>query len=153
AMRPAKAGLADDEFLLGALGQLWLAGVDINWPQLYAHERRGRLPLPTYPFERQRYWIEAKPEGHAGVEPDSLFTRRPDLADWFYVPSWKRSPLLDDGAGQAVMTEASCWLLFSDGGGLSAAVRRQLEKRGEWVVDVRAGEAFAQISDQSYIIN
>src|SRR5205085_6138022 len=47
-MRPAKAGLADDEFLLGALGQLWLAGVDINWPQLYAHERRGRLPLPTY---------------------------------------------------------------------------------------------------------
>jgi acyl transferase domain-containing protein/acyl carrier protein len=152
-MRPAKAGLADDEFWLAALGQLWLAGVDIDWPQLYAYERRGRLPLPTYPFERQRYWIEAKPQGQAGVEPDSLFTRKPDLADWFYVPSWKRSPLPDDGAGQALMTEESCWLLFSDAGGLSAEVRRQLEKRGERVVDVRAGEAFAQISDQSYIIN
>lgn len=44
--------------LLSSLGKLWLAGVDLNWTQFYAHQRRHRLPLPTYPFERQRYWIE-----------------------------------------------------------------------------------------------
>ena len=37
---------------------LWLAGVQIDWAGFYSHERRDRLPLPTYPFERQRYWIE-----------------------------------------------------------------------------------------------
>ena len=41
-----------------ALGQLWLARVEVDWSGFYAHERRYRLPLPTYPFERKRYWIE-----------------------------------------------------------------------------------------------
>ena len=50
----------DVPFLLNTLGQLWLAGVSIAWPGFYAHERRLRVPLPTYPFERQRYWIEAR---------------------------------------------------------------------------------------------
>ncbi|KOP26797.1 non-ribosomal peptide synthase [Hapalosiphon sp. MRB220] len=50
----------DTAFLLNTLGQLWLAGVNINWSNFYAHERRHRVPLPTYPFERQRYWIETE---------------------------------------------------------------------------------------------
>ena len=44
--------------MLSALGRLWLAGSRIDWAGFYAHERRKRLPLPTYPFERQRYWVE-----------------------------------------------------------------------------------------------
>lgn len=49
----------DEHCLLEALGKLWLSGVSINWESFYAHEQRQRLSLPTYPFERQRYWIEA----------------------------------------------------------------------------------------------
>jgi acyl transferase domain-containing protein/acyl carrier protein len=49
---------SDVEFLLKTLGQLWLAGVEIDWSVFYAQEQRHRLPLPTYPFERQRYWID-----------------------------------------------------------------------------------------------
>jgi acyl transferase domain-containing protein len=44
--------------MLTALGQLWLEGVPINWQGFYAHERRLRVPLPTYPFEKKRYWID-----------------------------------------------------------------------------------------------
>jgi len=44
--------------LLTALGQLWLEGVAVNWQGFYAHERRSRVPLPTYPFEKKRYWID-----------------------------------------------------------------------------------------------
>ncbi|HEY9850994.1 MAG TPA: beta-ketoacyl synthase N-terminal-like domain-containing protein [Leptolyngbyaceae cyanobacterium] len=50
---------SDENFLLSTLGKLWLAGVQINWHNFYADEQRYRIPLPTYPFERQRYWIEA----------------------------------------------------------------------------------------------
>lgn len=49
----------DLEHLLTAAGRLWAAGVAIDWAQFYAGQRRRRVPLPTYPFERQRYWIEA----------------------------------------------------------------------------------------------
>jgi amino acid adenylation domain-containing protein len=44
--------------LLQAIGRLWLAGVDLDWAQFYARETRHRVPLPTYPFERQKYWID-----------------------------------------------------------------------------------------------
>jgi acyl transferase domain-containing protein/acyl carrier protein/phospholipid N-methyltransferase len=53
---------SDLAFILDSLGQLWLAGVEVNWSKFHAHNSRYRVPLPTYPFERQRYWIEAKPE-------------------------------------------------------------------------------------------
>jgi acyl transferase domain-containing protein len=45
-------------FILETLGQLWVEGARVDWTGFHAHEKRNRLPLPTYPFERQRYWIE-----------------------------------------------------------------------------------------------
>ncbi len=44
--------------LLSTLGQLWLAGAQPDWDGFYANEKRRRVPLPTYSFERKRYWIE-----------------------------------------------------------------------------------------------
>jgi len=49
---------SDVAFLLNTVGKLWLHGGQIDWSGFYANERRYRLPLPTYPFERQRYWID-----------------------------------------------------------------------------------------------
>lgn len=43
---------------LDKLALLWLKGATIDWPDLHRKEKRRRLPLPTYPFERQRYWID-----------------------------------------------------------------------------------------------
>jgi len=57
-LRYAYERQSDVAFILNTLGQLWLAGIKIDWSRFYAHESRHRLPLPTYPFERQRYWIE-----------------------------------------------------------------------------------------------
>ncbi len=48
----------DQAAMLEALGRLWLAGVAIDWSLLHAGERRSRVQLPTYPFERERYWLE-----------------------------------------------------------------------------------------------
>ena len=45
--------------LLETLGRLWMAGVTIDWQQFYANERRLRVVLPTYPFERKRYWPDS----------------------------------------------------------------------------------------------
>lgn len=41
--------------LLEALGALWESGLEPDWTRFFAHERRRRVPLPTYPFERQRF--------------------------------------------------------------------------------------------------
>ncbi|MFP5287320.1 MAG: thioesterase domain-containing protein, partial [Thermoanaerobaculia bacterium] len=53
----AKDRKPDVQTVLGALGRLWSAGVDVDWTGFRADERRRRIPLPTYPFERRSYWI------------------------------------------------------------------------------------------------
>jgi acyl transferase domain-containing protein len=53
-----------------ALGQLWLAGVPIDWHALHEGKTPRRVSLPGYPFERQRYWIEPKrPTKNATCSP------------------------------------------------------------------------------------
>ena len=49
-----------DTFLL-ALGQLWSAGVDVDWTPLRGGRRPQLVSLPGYPFERQRHWVDHKP--------------------------------------------------------------------------------------------
>jgi acyl transferase domain-containing protein len=44
--------------LLEATAALWLTGVPVNWAATQAGRGRRRVPLPTYPFERKRYWAE-----------------------------------------------------------------------------------------------
>lgn len=56
---PSPTGKEGDyEALLNCIGQIWLYGGRIAWNNFYESEKRHRIPLPTYPFERQRYWIE-----------------------------------------------------------------------------------------------
>ena len=59
---PALASSETDRAtLLKACGRLWLAGVNLDWTALAGDERRLRVALPTYPFERKRHWVEPAP--------------------------------------------------------------------------------------------
>ncbi|MFN6132967.1 MAG: hypothetical protein ACK46L_08715, partial [Synechococcaceae cyanobacterium] len=81
--------------LLDTLGQLWSAGVNVNWQTFYAQQQRQRLSLPTYDFERQRYWIDAPIPNQntqlAGAEHLSVGDSRPQSLSVPYVAP--RDPL------------------------------------------------------------
>ena len=53
-----RAGKEDWPIILSSLANLYVQGVSVNWSQFDADYSRQRLVLPTYPFQRQRYWIE-----------------------------------------------------------------------------------------------
>ncbi|MCH9648390.1 MAG: amino acid adenylation domain-containing protein [Deltaproteobacteria bacterium] len=57
-----RRGKPDQQAMLQALGGLWTAGVEVDWDRLWSGEQRRRVALPTYPFERQRYWIDLPTE-------------------------------------------------------------------------------------------
>jgi acyl transferase domain-containing protein len=143
-IRHANERETDLAFLLNALGQLWMAGVPVDWSALYGEEQRRRVPLPTYPFERLRYWIEPGDSLTTGPAPAS---RQKDLGDWFYVPSWKRSIPPVREPRQATIR----WLLFSGGGSLCTNLARQLEAQGDAVVTVFAGKQFVA-DDKGFVI-
>jgi acyl transferase domain-containing protein len=77
----------DPEFLVEAAGRLWVAGVSLDWRGFRGGERRRRMALPGYPFQRERHWVEPV---RAAARAESG-RRAPDPADWFYLPSWRRS--------------------------------------------------------------
>jgi acyl transferase domain-containing protein/acyl-CoA synthetase (AMP-forming)/AMP-acid ligase II/acyl carrier protein/2-polyprenyl-3-methyl-5-hydroxy-6-metoxy-1,4-benzoquinol methylase len=61
------SGRSEVRAVLDAVGRVWQHGVDIDWTALHV-ERPRRIPLPSYPFERQRYWIERR-SGWGAVAP------------------------------------------------------------------------------------
>ncbi|WP_375773016.1 acyltransferase domain-containing protein [Archangium gephyra] len=71
-------GAAQPSSPLAPLGEAWLAGVSIDWERFRAGERRRRVALPTYSFERERHWIEPAPlQATASTSPGE---RRPVFA-------------------------------------------------------------------------
>jgi phthiocerol/phenolphthiocerol synthesis type-I polyketide synthase E len=56
-IRHPQESIPDQVFILNTLGQLWLSGIQPDWSRFYADERRHRVGLPTYPFERKHYWL------------------------------------------------------------------------------------------------
>ncbi|HLL46554.1 MAG TPA: type I polyketide synthase, partial [Longimicrobiaceae bacterium] len=72
----------DPAHVLAAAGRLWAAGAAVDWRGMHAHERLGRVPLPTYPFERSRFWIEPGDVALPAPRGGGPLERKPDPADW-----------------------------------------------------------------------
>lgn len=122
-------------FLLHSLGRLWTAGVEPGWKAFFAGEERRRVPLPTYPFERRRYWIDpVERQAAPSLRPVSL-DKKPDPADWFYVPVWRQEK---PGAAEAL--PEGPWLVLADETGLGRLLAADLAASGREVVTADPGE-------------
>ena len=154
-LRPSFEQRPDQAFLLESLGRLWLGGVAIDWNAFYGDERRRRVPLPTYPFERKRFWMKATspapralPPAPGRAEPRVArledLVREAEVEKWFYVPVWRRAArrvpdaaVSDDGATRGP------WWAFVDSTPLAGRLLERLADRGEDIVVVEAGAAYA----------
>ena len=141
---------SDLAYLLTSLGQLWLAGVEVDWPAFYTQEERYRIPLPTYPFERKRYWISPPQEAAEVAKPkQQTVNKQSDISQWFYTPSWKRLPLPETQQE----TSLGNILLFIDECGLGEQLATRLRQFSNKVVCVKVGDSFAKESDGVYALN
>ncbi len=142
----------DGAFLLKTVGKLWLAGVKIEWAEFYQHEDRHRLPLPTYPFEGQRYWIEANKAKIPPATTANMANKKADIGDWFYQPVWKQTPVWHLPETQNLAAEESTWLFFLDAQGCGARLAERLEATGCTVIKVQKGTQFVQQDKHTYTL-
>jgi acyl transferase domain-containing protein/acyl carrier protein len=130
----------DRAFVLKTAGRLWLSGARIDWAGLGDGEGHRRVPLPTYPFERQEFRVPATEhvrQAFAIARGYSL--KKQEIDHWFYQPSWRRATL---PAPAAAFGPAARWLIFADEQGLAEAVEAELRAGGHSVVIVRPGARF-----------
>src|SRR5262245_48155418 len=57
-----REGRGAREQMLESVGRLWLAGAEVDWEEVCGGAGRQRIILPTYPFQRQRYWLPNLPK-------------------------------------------------------------------------------------------
>ena len=144
---------SDVAFLLSNLGKLWLVGVDVKWSGFYASERRHRIPLPTYPFERQPYWIELNRQVQDDHQTSASPAKKTNIADWFYIPCWRQSTSLQLFQKEKSLEQQSRWLVFVDTYGLGSEFAETLKQQGQDVIVVRIADNFAKLNDSTYAIN
>jgi len=134
-------GELTEQSLLTSLGKLWLAGVSIDWKSFYKNEARQRVPLPTYPFERSRYWIEPQTAIETGRRQSG---KKRSIADWFYIPSWKRTlrPASVNTLNQPA--DGRRWLIFTDDV-IGSELALKLVQSGQQVISVSIGDDFSRV--------
>ncbi|HEX3731043.1 MAG TPA: type I polyketide synthase, partial [Opitutaceae bacterium] len=141
-MRHPQEKTADDLMIAQALGRLWTAGVEVDWDGYYSGERRRRVPLPKYVFERQRYWVMPVARPAAGTAP---WQRQADVADWFYAPGWDAVPL-----PPAPAAAAKNWLLLANPDADRDALEAALRAAGHDVAIAETGAAFEKFGIGQY---
>lgn len=135
----------DVEVLLEAIGRLWSSGAPIDWERFWSGEKRQRITLPAYPFERRRFWIERNPEQLPGPADQG------DDVGPFYLPAWRETaPAVPDldaiGAGKTV------WVVFAATGEPSMReLTRRLREAGARVLVAEPGESFEK-RDGQYVL-
>jgi acyl transferase domain-containing protein len=147
--RPQSAE-ADTVTLLRAIARLWTSGVPIDFQRMHAGEGRRRVALPTYPFERKRFWVEPNTARQPAPAPrPTAIAKNSDPDEWCFAPVWKSSvgvPSPGEAAGHA-------WLVLARRTALHDAVIDGLRGRGAAVVRVEPGDRFERISSDRYVID
>ncbi|UED83922.1 type I polyketide synthase [Streptomyces profundus] len=123
-LRRGEGGL--DRFLT-SLAEAWTRGVPVAWERVLAGGRQ--VDVPTYPFQRKRYWLDAPASGRRGPVTD----------DWLYEVAWRTRP---EPPGPAL---SGSWLLLTASGLIEneavGAVLDGLKDAGADVLLAAPGEA------------
>ncbi len=136
---------SDLQCALKTLGQLWVTGSNIDWAKLHAPGSAQRIPLPTYPFEHQKFWIEPDiTQPAAALSPSSPADSNHLL---FYRRTWKAASLSPHS-----INESCRWLVFNDSLGLGDRIVAKLEKSGQQVISVTAGSSFKRLPKGEFAI-
>ncbi|MGL4236955.1 SDR family NAD(P)-dependent oxidoreductase [Tabrizicola sp.] len=143
--------VSDDRHFIATLGRLWACGANPDFHQLWGEAKRRRVPLPTYPFQRSRYFVDP---GKAQVvtEADVLPKRHEAVADFGYRLGWRVMPADCPVDVETELGAPLTWLVFADEAGLARATVQRLRSAGHRVITVHAGDAFARTTDDTYTL-
>ncbi len=101
--------------LVGAVGRLWGMGGQVDWRAFSGGDSRRKIPLPTYPFEREEYSLLHEGRDVGGPGQGEMGGERP-ASDTLFAPVWRRAAM-SPSASIAGKPDA-VWLVFLDSLGL-----------------------------------
>jgi acyl transferase domain-containing protein/acyl carrier protein len=138
------------KYFIMALGKLWLYGVNINFTKYYENEFRKYVNVPTYYFDRKKYWIEPSLPKEKLYQNKNTVNVEP-IEKWFYIPVWKQT------IGNYMINtfeKKNCCVFFSSNNEFTNQLISKLKNYFEVVIVVHFGKEFYYSStNKIYIIN
>lgn len=131
----------------------WLKGEKVDWESFWQGKQCSRVSLPTYPFENKYFWVE--PEASTVPLQDSsesdyqYYNKFRDMADWFYISTWKQSYLPFAGRKSGSKTH----LVFADDFKIGLSVAEKLEEKGDNIIVAAVGKSYMQNNESSFVLN
>src|SRR5262245_3978605 len=144
------------ETMLGSLGALYALGQPVDFGKLYL-KRSQKVSLPSYPWQRERYWIESfgaqyLQRSMAPVEMKS--NDKDDLENWFYRIDWQAAAKPEQKRIDSTSAKrGGRWLVFLENRGVGDRLASLLESQGEDCVKVSRGNSYRHLGAGSYQIN
>jgi acyl transferase domain-containing protein/NADP-dependent 3-hydroxy acid dehydrogenase YdfG/acyl carrier protein len=74
-----RGGRSEPQALFHALAEMWVHGVRVDWRATFAASRAKQVALPTYAFQRERYWLQPQASGAGDVTSAGLGAARHPL--------------------------------------------------------------------------
>ena len=143
-LRHYKEETPDDSYFLTVHGRLWAVGYHITTSELWPKQKRRRLPLPTYAFNHQAYWIPPGKPAHDTSESQPRLKKIDNVHEWFRTPVWIPQGALPQ------RTAPQTWLVFLDESGIGKEVVQYLRSQNHHVVTVSESDAYYQVSNEEY---
>ncbi|WP_067339080.1 non-ribosomal peptide synthetase [Stappia indica] len=133
------------------VARAWVGGADVDWPRLHAGTARRRLALPSYPFQRKRYWLplQAAPAAPAsGLSPSQV-----DAGTFEIDLTGREFFLVDHRIGGRPVLPGVAYLELVRAAAVKAGLTRPLLRQVVWMSPlavespVRARVVFTQAAD------
>jgi acyl transferase domain-containing protein/acyl carrier protein len=127
---------------LEMLAKLYVAGATIKWDSVYQDLPCRRVPLPTYPFQKQRHWFEKKE-----LRTESERVPTDPLGSLIYEEEWR--PQLPSGPSTLPPSSIGTWLILADQTGIGSEAAAQLETSGNTCIIVLPGQSYDDTNEKA----
>ncbi len=141
------------EIIKEIIGEFWLKGYDVKWDELDKKQKKRRIPIPTYPFQRKEFTVDGKQI----KKIHDIFTNgqsekqlRLPLKDWYYLPSWER---FESNQQELSIRPTDTYLVFMISDDKIKFYCDQLEEKVQKVITVSYGKQFERINEKQFIVN
>lgn len=139
-----RQGRDDWQTILASLAQLYVLGAEVDWIGFDRKYARRKLVLPTYPFQRERYWIRT------GVKSNPSRSGAQNVEDWLYEIDWVPA---SRGKRQNPWQGSGGWLIFADQSEVSRRLIAGLCEKGETCHLVLPGKEFNRHESHQWTVN
>jgi len=138
---------------------LWVKGLELDWNKLYGDNKPQRISLPTYPFAKERFWVEVPMDAHSVVQKSTGEIKikafrevEEKIQKMYYSPFWKEASL--SGLGEKSPVSGPV-LILSTTDELYLSLKKDLDRSlpGNSVILVKMENSYQEIGPSIFTVN